>query len=107
MARLSIQLFWLLLTMKTGVLAAPFNQSLDLVLPNTDEDYEFICDGSKYGTFLDQDVSACVDAMKAIGRGRERIQFAMRDTPEATKEAYPLPWRWMDSRSSTPAFLND
>ena len=98
----TLGLFWFLSTVITGALASPFNQSVHLVLPNTNDCYEFICDGSRYGTFLDEEVSACVDAKEAIAAGRERMRFAMRDTPEATGKAYPLPWRWMDSWSSIP-----
>ena len=102
MQMLGFRLFWLLSAVNTGALASPFNQSVHLVLPNTNSGYEFICDGLRYGTFHDEEVSACVDAKEAIAAGRERIRFAMRDTPEATREAYPLPWRWMDSWSSIP-----
>ena len=107
MQRLGIWLFWLLITVIPGGLASLVNQSLSLVLPNTNNDYEFICDGSRYGTFLDEEVSACVDATKAIAPGRERVMFAMRDTPEATKEAYPLPWRWMNGYLLTPGLSNN
>lgn len=102
MERLNIRLFGLLCTLNIGALASPLNESLHLVLPNTNNDYDFQCDGPRYGTFSDWEVSGCLEAKKAIAAGRERIMFAMRDTPEMTGDAYPLPWRWMDGRSTPP-----
>ena len=78
---------------------ASLNKSTPVVPVNELSDYAFTCAGPTYGFFHDADVSACIDATKIIAAGQERIRFAERDTPEATSDSYPLPWRWMDRRS--------
>ena len=76
------------------------NQSLRPFPVNDLKDYAFTCSGPTYGFFQDADVSSCLDATRVIAAGRERIRFAKRDTAEVTPDSYPLPWRWMDRRSS-------
>ena len=78
----------------------PLNLSAAITPVNDLSDYALTCAGPTYGFFHDEEVSACLDATKIIAAGRDRMRFAVRDTPEVTPDAYPLPWRWMDRRST-------
>ena len=75
-----------------------FNESAATDPVDNPNDYAFSCAGPTYGYFEDADISACLDATSVIAAGRDRIRFVERGTPEMTPDAFPLPWRWMDSR---------
>ena len=77
-------------------LAIPSNQSIPAIHADRN-DYDFTCSGDHYGYIPDPDIQDCLEAMQVIKSGRERIQFAERNTPERIGEVFPLPWRWMGS----------
>ena len=77
-----------------------FNESAAIVPVDNPNGYAFTCAGPTYGFFQDAEISACLDANSMIASGQDRIRFVERDTPEMTPDAFPLPWRWMDSRST-------
>ena len=57
------------------------------------EEYDYTCDGPKYGGFSKPD--DCLSALGRFVQGQDRVVFAERESPERVESVHPLPWRWM------------
>ena len=57
------------------------------------DDYDYACDESLYGSFTRAD--DCLSAVDRIVQGKDRLTFAMRQTPEILDTVFPLPMRFM------------
>lgn len=55
-------------------------------------DYDFQCDGPKYG--VNPDLADCEGALRSIQTGSKRIVFGERG-PDRPVNTLPLPYRWM------------